>query len=85
MHLPHCKKYFCIEDEMNIEKNPKVSHCKTKKQIMKQPSMGSSFKHPWAVEKIGLLNKVHPKDIGERVRPEQEKSKKEKKSGTTPR
>ncbi len=70
---------------MDIEKSPVISHCKTKKQIMKPTSMGSSFKHPWAFVKIGLLNKVHPKDIGERVRPEQEKPKKEKKSGTTPR
>jgi hypothetical protein len=70
---------------MNNEKITVISHCKTKKQIMKQPSMGSRFNHSWAFAKIGLLNNVHPKGIGERVRPEQEKPKKEKKSGTTPR
>ena len=70
---------------MNIEKSPVISHCKTKKQIVKQSSLATRFNPPWAFEKIGLLNKVLPKDIGERVRPEQEKPKKEKKSGTTPR
>ena len=65
---------------MNIKKSHAISHCKIKKQIMKQPSMGSRFKHPWAFEKIGLLNNVHPKDFGERVRPEQEKKPKKKRN-----